>query len=184
MSRYRDSWRFGVFVAMAACTTSSGTTPTQSAGGSSAANAGSTASALDASAANVDAGDDSGLTAYCPDGSVDSSTLNSAFSAKGKVFTAHFVQSTPSPPARYDNAWVIDFADATGAPASDLQMTKADTWMPFHSHGWPGHGTAMAQPGRFNVDINLNMPGYFRIDLDVSSPTLGADHLEFYYCYR
>jgi hypothetical protein len=137
----------------------------------------------DAMAADLaDTGEE--LVVQCDPGALEADTLITGVSAKGKTFTAKFVSSDPSPPARYDNDWTVDFTDANGAPVTDLQMTSARTWMPYHGHGWPGAGTPMSEPGRFKVKINLNMRGYFLVEMTVKSASLGSDTVGFYYCFR
>jgi hypothetical protein len=133
-------------------------------------------------AADSDAGEE--LVVQCPDGTLEASSLVSGVSAKGTTITAKFVESDPSPPARYDNLWTMDFTDASGAPVTDMQMTSAQTWMPYHGHGWPGSGKALSEPGRFKVKLNLNMRGYFEIKLAVKSAALGSDNITFNYCFR
>ena len=143
-------------------------------------------------ASGTDAGDDAAdigdsgeeLVVQCPPGTLEASSLVSGVSAKGTAITAKFVESDPSPPARYDNLWTLDFTDASGAPVTDMQMTSASTFMPYHGHGWPGSGTPMSEPGRFKVKLNLNMRGYFEIKLAVKSTALGSDNITFNYCFR
>jgi hypothetical protein len=139
---------------------------------------------VDAGEAGADADPGEELIVQCDPGALEADTLVSGVSAKGQKFTAKFVSSDPSPPARYDNNWTVDFTDQSGAPVSDLQMTSARTWMPLHGHGWPGAGTPMSEPGRFKVKINLNMRGYFLVEMKVTSASLGSDTVGFYYCFR
>jgi hypothetical protein len=167
MRNGRELWVLAAWLSVAGC-------------GSDAKHASGTDGGADAG--DADAGEE--LVVQCPADTLEASTLITGVSAKGKAITAKFFESDPTPPARYDNFWTIDFSDASGAPVTDMQMTSASTWMPYHGHGWPGSGTPMSEPGRFKVKLNLNMRGYFRIDMVVKSATLGSDTISFYYCFR
>jgi hypothetical protein len=133
--------------------------------------------------AGGDVSEDDDAVVYCPDGAIDSTTLVIGWPAKGKTVTAKLVSATPTPPERYNNEWLVDFVDADGKAIEDLNVTGAQTWMPYHSHGKPGSAAQMS-PGRFKLALNFQMRGYFQIKLDVKSAKLGSDHIDYYYCLR
>lgn len=82
--------------------------------------------------------------------------------------TFRLVSSDPAPPARNDNAWVIEIEDAAGAPleAADVEVTP---FMPDHGHGTgiPAIVTPSSDvAGRYDVDpVNLFMPALWDITI-------------------
>ena len=86
-------------------------------------------------------------------------------------FTFTLVSSTPAPPARHDNIWVVDIANG-GVPFEGT--VGVVPFMPDHRHGTsieaiitPVAGT----PGRYNVEkVNLFMPGLWEVTVE-AKPT-------------
>lgn len=99
-------------------------------------------------------------------------------------YTAKIVDAMPAPPKQYRNAWVLDFLDAVGEPASDLVIDKVRPWMPSHAHDGrivPKVEAAEA-PGSFSVtDINMWMPGPWEVQLTVNG-SAGDDYVVFRVC--
>ena len=78
------------------------------------------------------------------------------------------VSTTPAPPARGDNTWVVQVnAIASAAPVAGATVT-ATPFMPDHSHGTPIKVNVVATPtaGQYQLSpINLWMPGYWEITI-------------------
>jgi len=101
--------------------------------------------------------------------------------AGGLVFT--LVSSTPAPPARDDNTWVVEVTNG-GAPLDGV--LKVTPFMPDHRHGTPIVPVITpvpGTPGRFTVaPVNLWMPGLWEITLE-ATPTGGTrDSAIFRFC--
>jgi len=100
----------------------------------------------------------------------------------GVTFT--LVSSTPAPPSRGDNVWVIDL-DEAGTPTVDATMAVTP-FMPDHRHGTPiipvvtpDTGT----PGRYDVEpVNLWMPGLWEITVDATPQGGVKDTVVFRFC--
>jgi hypothetical protein len=121
---------------------------------------------------------------YCPDGTIDGTSLVSGWSATGKIATAKLVSSEPFPPGRYDNDWVVELVDGDGAPIDDMMITHADTFMPFHGHPPKNGSISPVSTGGFKLGLYFQMRGYFSIRLDAHSDSVGDDHIEYHYCLR
>jgi hypothetical protein len=140
----------------------------------------------DAGAADSGVDDDAGMV-VCPADSIDSTTFVSDMKVVGdkSKITGRLVKAMPAPPERYNNQWTVEFDDSDGKPLDDVELTKADAFMPYHNHGKPAYSmTKASEPGRFEVGINLFMRGFFSVRFTVSSPTAGDDMVEFKYCVR
>jgi len=99
---------------------------------------------------------------------------------KGKL-----VAADPDPPEKYLNDWTFDFLDEEGTPIEDVQITMARSFMPTHGHDgtFAPTVTELSEPGRFEVArLNLWMRGPWLIQLNVSSPQVGDDYIEFSTC--
>lgn len=86
----------------------------------------------------------------------------------GITFT--LVESTPAPPARDNNEWVIDIADDTGALTGATLGIKP--FMPDHNHGTSipaiitEDGTTA---GRYDAEqVNLAMPGIWEVTISAT----------------
>ena len=123
----------------------------------------------------------------CPDDAVDASSFALGMPVMGdnQKIQAKLIAAMPTPPARYNNDWTIEFMDASGNALSDVDLTKAYADMPYHGHGKAATSmTKLSDPGQFDVGINLFMRGYFDVQFSVSSPSAGDDMLHFKYCVR
>ena len=104
---------------------------------------------------------------------------------KGKLFSFRLDDSAPAPPAKGANTFVLQVADATGAPA-DVALS-VDPQMPDH-----GHGTSIVPTVTFDADsqsftiapLYLFMPGVWRIELTARSQTAdtAVDGADFFFC--
>lgn len=78
------------------------------------------------------------------------------------------VSSDPAPPSRYDNTWVIEILDGTGAPLDDADVVVTP-FMPDHGHGTGFTAEVTPDPdvdGRYDVfPVNLFMPGVWEITI-------------------
>ena len=86
--------------------------------------------------------------------------------AEGMTF--RLVSSDPAPPSRYDNTWVIEIEDATGAPLDDADV-EVVPFMPDHGHGTGIPAVITPDPdvdGRYDVvPVNLFMPGLWEVTI-------------------
>lgn len=88
------------------------------------------------------------------------------------VFKVRLVESTPAPPAKGDNTWIVDVLDyGTSAPVDGATIT-ATPFMPDHNHGTPVQ-TEIAPtgaPGQFQLDrVNLWMPGLWEVRIEADA---------------
>ncbi|HVK78893.1 MAG TPA: FixH family protein [Kofleriaceae bacterium] len=94
------------------------------------------------------------------------------------------VSSTPAPPQRGNNAWVIEVTRA-GAPVEGAAMT-VESFMPDHRHyaGIDPVITPGATPGQYQVDpVKLWMPGLWEITVETTAPGAdAADEVVFKFC--
>jgi hypothetical protein len=107
----------------------------------------------------------------------------SAASADGKVKVT-FASSMPSPPAKGQNSWLIDLADALGAPIDGATVTLKP-FMPDHGHGASVVPTVKAgsKPGEYAVtDIELFMPGVWQNTFTVTPSGGAAEAVVFTFC--
>jgi hypothetical protein len=103
----------------------------------------------------------------------------------GITFT--LVESTPAPPARDNNIWVIDVEDGAGALVGATLGIKP--FMPDHNHGTsiPAIITEDATTaGRYNAEqVNLAMPGIWEVTVSATPDGGGAidkDSVIFTFC--
>jgi hypothetical protein len=86
-------------------------------------------------------------------------------------FRFALVSATPAPPARGDNAWVVEVDDAAGGPVAGAELT-ATPFMPDHGHGTPMKVgiAAAAAPGQYKLaPVNLWMPGYWETSVTATA---------------
>jgi hypothetical protein len=87
--------------------------------------------------------------------------------ANGLTFT--LVSSTPAPPARHDNVWVIEIDDA-GAPLAGA-LVEVTPFMPDHRHGTPTPAVVTEDDtaGRYLADpVNLFMSGLWEVTVEAT----------------
>jgi hypothetical protein len=102
-----------------------------------------------------------------------------------RLVSSRLVAADPAPPERYLNDWTLDFFDDEGTPIEDIQITMARSFMPTHGHDgtFAPTVTKLSEPGRFEVaKLNLWMRGPWLVQLNVSSPQVGDDYIEFSVC--
>lgn len=93
------------------------------------------------------------------------------------------VESTPAPPGRGDNTFILDLVDDAGDAMADATF-ELRPFMPDHNHGTGirSEVTPDAEvPGRYAVaPVNLWMPGFWEVNVEITAPT--ADALVFRFC--
>lgn len=103
----------------------------------------------------------------------------------GEHYTVRFVDAMPSPPARFDNTWMLDIIDpVTGAPAENVEL-EVEPYMPDHNHGSSIECNVekMAEPGRMKLEpVYLFMPGLWEVRLHLSAPEGTEDEVIFRFC--
>lgn len=102
---------------------------------------------------------------------------------QGRI-TASVVAASNVPPLRYLNDWTLAFA-AGGVPLADVELTKAEPFMPLHGHDGIVKPVLepLAEPGQVRVrNLNFNMRGVWEVRLTLSSPSVGDDYVVFHIC--
>ncbi len=101
--------------------------------------------------------------------------------AGGTTFT--LTSSTPAPPGRDDNTWVVDIATGAGPFDGAVEVTP---FMPDHRHGTPIVAIVApvaGTPGRYSAaPINLWMPGLWEITVAATATGGSADAVVFRFC--
>lgn len=91
--------------------------------------------------------------------------------------------SVPAPPARFDNTWTIQVADATAALRDDATISVTP-WMPDHGHGTTKDAviTPQGANGTYELDpVNLWMPGLWEVRLRIELDAV-TDNVVFAFC--
>lgn len=99
--------------------------------------------------------------------------------------TARLLDADWIPPRKGTNDWSVEFLDADGMPVEDMEITKAESFMPVHNHDgrYPPTITALDDPGTFQLDnINLHMGGPWEVRFTVDSESAGSDYIVFNVC--
>jgi hypothetical protein len=106
--------------------------------------------------------------------------------ARGMTF--RLVSADPAPPARFENAWVIEIDDASGAPLGGATVSVVPL-MPDHGHGTSVRAVVTpddAIDGRYGVaPINLFMPGLWAVTIQAmpaGGTTADRDDAVFRFC--
>jgi hypothetical protein len=91
-------------------------------------------------------------------------------------FTVKLLSSTPGPPIKGQNRWVVEIDDSTsGAPLEQVELT-ASPFMPDHKH--PTQRSAVVTPagsGTYILNpVYLFMSGYWEVSLNISAPTVAS----------
>jgi hypothetical protein len=98
-------------------------------------------------------------------------------------FTFALMTSTPAPPGRGDNTWLIDVAN-NGAPFEGT--VEVTPFMPDHRHGTPIEAIVTpveGTPGRYSVaPVNLWMPGLWEITIEAQPTETTRDSAVFRFC--
>ena len=102
---------------------------------------------------------------------------------KDHLLTVKLLTSTPGPPIKGNNNWVITVTDTTGAPVDGLAI-KVIPFMPDHGHGTPilvgvtpmGNGTYDLNP------VNLFMAGLWQVSINMTTTDMHVDQSVFSFC--
>lgn len=91
--------------------------------------------------------------------------------------------STPAPPARANNDWMVRVLDATGAPISDAEVTVTP-YMPKHGHGTSVKAVVTRMgDGLYELDpVNFVMAGVWEVTIDVKLADGQTDKALFTLC--
>jgi hypothetical protein len=101
-----------------------------------------------------------------------------------QLFQFRLVESTPAPPEKGDNTWIVDvldFQDSTPVDSADITVMP---FMPDHGHGSPiaAEIAPTGDPGQFQVDrVNLWMPGLWEVTIAADDGT-EQDETIFSFC--
>ena len=105
----------------------------------------------------------------------------------GTTMDFKLMSVTPSPPARGDNAWVLQInsmaSGVVGAPI-DGAMLQVTPFMPAHQHGSPIQVmiTPGTTAGEYNLSpVNLWMPGVWETTIRATSST-SSDSAVYKFC--
>lgn len=99
--------------------------------------------------------------------------------------TARILEADYIPPRKGTNDWQVVFLDADGNPLEDVEVTKAEPFMPVHNHDgrYPPTMTALDDPGTFEFEsINMHMGGPWEMRFTVESESAGDDYIVFHVC--
>lgn len=99
--------------------------------------------------------------------------------AAGEHYQAKVISADPSEPERYSNDWSVELS------APDVQITRAQTFMPIHGHDGRvlPEITALAEAGQFELGrLNFTMRGPWEVRLWLQSPSVAEDYLVFQVC--
>jgi hypothetical protein len=145
----------------------------------------STALWLGCSSGGVAGGDGAPGTSTCATDSRGETYLPGMSQAgKNHLVTVKLMTSTPGPPIKGNNDWVIEVGDATtSAPLDGLTVT-AVPFMPDHGHGTPikvaitptGQGTYKLSP------VNLFMAGLWQVTINLTTADMKVDQVVFSFC--
>lgn len=98
------------------------------------------------------------------------------------------MSATPAPPARGDNAWVVQInsmaSGVVGAPV-DGAMLQVTPFMPAHQHGSPimVQITPGTTTGEYNLSpVNLWMPGVWETTIRATSSAAVSDSAVYKFC--
>lgn len=108
-----------------------------------------------------------GETISCESETRDVYVANLQKIGRGGVLTFVLAESTPAPPSRGRNTWLLKVSDARGNALESAKLTLSAV-MPAHGHSSPTVPTVTAQPGGgYSVGpISLFMPGLWEVTID------------------
>ena len=101
----------------------------------------------------------------------------------GRAGVLKFVlaESTPAPPSRGRNTWVLRVSDARGKALEGAKLTLSAV-MPTHGHSSPTVPVITSQPGGYSVGpISLFMPGLWEVTIDAEVDGV-RDSATFIFC--
>jgi len=130
-----------------------------------------------------DPGDDQ-APVNCEDSGADMFTAGMTKPGMNGQLQFQLVSSTPAPPARDDNTWVVKVLDGQNAAVAGANVV-ASPYMPLHRHfGIPKEvtGTDLGE-GRYELDpVNLWMPGVWEITVEATPAGGTKDLAVFSFC--
>lgn len=93
-----------------------------------------------------------------------------------RAFTVKLLSSTPGPPIKGQNSWVVEIDDsASGAPLDEVEVT-ASPFMPDHQH--PTTRRVVVTPtgsGTYTLNpVYLYMSGYWEVSLKIAAGTVAS----------
>ena len=94
------------------------------------------------------------------------------------VYSVRLLESTPAPPSKGDNTWILDVLDHDSSAPVDGATITVKPFMPDHGHGTPVRPVVAptGEPGQFQVDqVNLWMPGYWEVGVAVDVGGVGDE---------
>lgn len=101
----------------------------------------------------------------------------------GGETTFKLVSSTPAPPTRGDNAWIVEIRTAAAPYGGPVEVTP---FMPDHRHGTSIEAVATpvaGTPGQYDVTpVNLFMPGLWEITVETQPTPTSGDSVVFRFC--
>jgi len=108
----------------------------------------------------------------------------SAKSMDGKIEVS-FVDASPAPPTKGENAWTVEVTDGTGKPVTGATISL-EPYMPDHGHGssiTPQIKPMPSTPGQYQVTlIDLFMPGIWQNTFTIMPPSGTAESVVFTFC--
>ncbi len=157
----RFAFALGTALLVAACTSSTGTTPSD---------AGTQA--------------DTAPTVTCEkDPRVDTYAANLTKTSASGATKVTLVSSDPAPPIRGTNTWVVKLTDGGGAPLANEELA-VDLFMPDHGHGSSVKPTITSNgDGTYKLEsVYLFMPGVWRITISRNADAAPTDAVQFFFC--
>ena len=93
----------------------------------------------------------------------------------GGLLTVKLLSSTPGPPVKGYNTWVIEIAEtATGVAMEGLDVT-VEPYMPDHEHPTTPVGVEPAPPAAYSLyPVNLFMSGVWEVRMTISGASLAG----------
>jgi nitrogen fixation protein FixH len=103
-------------------------------------------------------------------------------SSTAKHFQVKLVSSTPGPPIKGNNDWLIAVTDEAGNPVDGATVT-CTPFMPDHGHGTPIQvGVTPKSGGQYQLSpVNLFMSGLWQVTINVDANGT-SDQVMFSFC--
>lgn len=109
--------------------------------------------------------------AECPDELPEMALHMRALGQSGMI-RGELLDADKIPLGWYHNDWQVLFTGPDGEELTNVDLTKADSWMPDHQHtgGQTPMIEALDEPGAFDVTgINIIMNGHWQVRFDVTA---------------
>lgn len=93
----------------------------------------------------------------------------------GGLLTVKLLSSTPGPPVKGYNTWVLEIAQTdTGVALEGLEVT-VEPYMPDHEHSTTPVGVELAPPAAYRLyPVNLKMSGLWEVRMTISGANLAG----------